>query len=298
MTAPRLHTAEQVSSALASIDVLAVVRDAFLQRSAGSTLLAPQTSLHWRAPDSAPARSIAMHAYLGAGDPCVGLKLINAAPANVKRGLPRADGLIALFDPLSARIVDLLPAGEISAARTAAVSVLAAQELAVRPAPTLALLGAGTIAAKHLEMLATAGLGIELVRSFDLDPSRTAGLARISSAFALKHRLATSARAAVVDADIVVTATTTTEPYLRFSWLKPGALAINVSLDDLHDEVFTKANAVYVDDLDAIVEDGHRRLGRLCREGAIATEGPARRGHPVIRASLGDLFAGLAPGRV
>lgn len=295
MRTPRWHGPDRIAAALESIDVLGAVRDAFVCHSTGNAVLAPQTCLYWQAPDSGSARSLAMHAYLGADEPRVGIKLINAAPNNVGRGLPRAEGIIALFDPLSARITDLLPAAEISATRTAAVSVLAAQSLCAR-SKTLAMIGAGAIAAKHLQLLAAADLGVESVEIFDVDGDRASRLAdEIEASSSLRCVVASSAQAAVCDADMVIAATTATEPYLPFSWLAPGTLVINVSLDDLCDDVFAGADAIFVDDLDAIVADPRRRLGRLLRDGKIDARRP---GELPIRAELGDLLAGRKRGRL
>ena len=298
MSMPRWHSGEQVAAVLATLDILEIVRDAFLEHHAGHTLLPEESCLYWDAPDDGIARSIAMHGYLGGEKPRIGVKVINAAPNNVSRGIARADGLIALFDPLSGRITDLLPAAEISSMRTAAVSTLAAQHLAPAPARTLAVLGAGVLGARHLELLAGAKLGIERAHIFDLDGARAEKLAHALKGSAVQTSTALSAEEAMSDADIVVATTTASEPYIAFRWLKPGALVINVSLEDLHSEVFLQADAIYVDDWTIVRSDTRRRLGELCRSGAITPgRAPATRQGPDT-GQLGEVLAGSTPGRV
>jgi ornithine cyclodeaminase/alanine dehydrogenase-like protein (mu-crystallin family) len=299
MSMPKFHSSEEVAAALTTIDVLDVVRRAFLDHHAGRTLLPGESSLYWEAPDGGVARSIAMHGYLGGAEPRIGVKVINAAPNNLSRGMARADGLIALFDPLSGRITDLLAAAEISAARTAAVSTLAAQHLARESAKTLAILGAGVLGSTHLQLLEGTGLGIERACIFDLDSTRADELAQAVNAAAISLSIASSAEDALTDADIVITATTATEPYIPFEWLKPGALVVNVSLDDLHSDVFLQADAIYVDDWEIVRSDTRRRLGQLCRSGAItpARSKAAKKGRTVT-GELGEVFAGTIPGRM
>jgi N-[(2S)-2-amino-2-carboxyethyl]-L-glutamate dehydrogenase len=87
---------------------------------------------------------------------------------------------------------------------------------------------------------------------------------------------------------LIVTVTTTTTPYLRHEWLQPGALLVNVSLDDPLPEVFLRADKLFVDDWNLIAADEHRLLGRLLREGTIARADDTE---------LGRLLAGAQHGR-
>lgn len=294
MKAPTIHSEEDVGAALAAVDALEVVRDAFIAHHRRRTVLPAEACLRWQAPDGGAARSIAMHAYLPA-PPRAGIKLINGAINNPGRGIPRAMGIIALFDPLTAQITDLLPAAEISATRTAAVSTLAAQCLTRQHPKRLAILGAGFLAATHARMI-PAALCLEELVVFDIERRRAEDLVNRSSL--PRVHVAASAEDAVQGADVVVTATTVTEPYLEFEWLAPGCVVLNVSLDDLRSEVFMRADALYVDDWTMVTADSHRQLGKLAREGRIVAPGvPPASDARAITAELGALFAGDAPQR-
>jgi ornithine cyclodeaminase len=286
------YSEAEVAAALADLDVLAVVRGAFLEHHRGRTTLPAEAYLPWRAPDGGCARSIAMHAHLPGPPPRAGLKLINGALGNPDRGLPRASGIIALFDPETARITDLLPAAEISAIRTAAVSTLAALQLAAPSPRRLALLGAGVLAAIHARLMAAA-LPIEELVVFDRDRARAERL--VTSSRVSQGWVAAGAEEAIRGADLIVTATTTTDPYIHLDWLAPGSVVLNVSLDDLRAEAFLAADALYVDDWSMVTADRQRLLGKLARAGDVVAPGERPRpGGRAVTAELGELFAGAA----
>ncbi|MDQ3809610.1 MAG: ornithine cyclodeaminase, partial [Chloroflexota bacterium] len=86
--------------------------------------------------------------------------------------------------------------------------------------------------------------------------------------------------------------------YIPFHWLQPGALLVNVSLDDVLPDVVMKAGKVVVDDWRLVKTDSRRLLGRMYRQGLVVGPGEARRrGARAIHAELGQLVLGSAPGR-
>ncbi|HKO38993.1 MAG TPA: ornithine cyclodeaminase family protein [Solirubrobacterales bacterium] len=294
MTAPQQYTDEEVALALSHLELGEVVLGAFVDHHLGRTVLPEEACLRWVAPDGGAARSIAMHAYIPGPPARMGMKVINSSVGNPDRGLPRASGLIALFDPETAAVTHLLPAAEISAARTATVSSLAVSHLSGPSPRRLAVIGAGPLGAMHARLIANA-LPIESLVVFDFDRHRAE---RLVDAAAPAGEIAASAEEAVRDADVVVTATTATEPYVRLEWISPGAVVVNVSLDDLLPEVFLGADALYVDDWSIVVSDSHRLLGRMARAGSVVSSAePGGSGAQVLTGELGALFAGAAPGR-
>lgn len=72
-----------------------------------------------------------------------GCKLLGANPENIAKGLPRALGLIALFDGESKEPLAVMDTQVISAMRTGAVSGLAAKQLAPSETESVGLIGAG-----------------------------------------------------------------------------------------------------------------------------------------------------------
>ncbi|MGE5309513.1 MAG: hypothetical protein ACM3JF_00350, partial [Sphaerimonospora mesophila] len=72
-----------------------------------------------------------------------GVKQLGAMPSNVEHGLPRATGVITLFDGTTKTPVAVMDGQVISAMRTGAVSALAARVLCSTDTKHLGLVGAG-----------------------------------------------------------------------------------------------------------------------------------------------------------
>lgn len=288
-----------VVAACEDLDAVALVREALLAHASGRARLPTESYLDWSPPQGC-ARSIAMTGFVN-GVP--GVKVINANPANVKHGLPRASGLTMLLDPQSARVRCVMDATYISALRTAAVTCLSAELLSGPSLEAVAILGAGELAAAHLRLLSARLPGLRSVRVFDRDLERASRLSerlgRPLGERGIELRIAREAEEAVRSAQLVVPVTTTTSGYIPFEWLGPGSLLVNVSLDDPLPDVMTRADHLYVDDWNAVRADGRRLLGRMARQGGVC--GPSEP-LPVetcrrIDGTLGDLLAGRRLGR-
>jgi ornithine cyclodeaminase/alanine dehydrogenase-like protein (mu-crystallin family) len=275
-----------VVAALDHVDVVGAVAAALAAHGRDETTLPEEAYLQWEH-EGETLRSLSMP---GSIDSCPGVKIINANPANPSRGLPRASGLTLLFDPATARPLCLMEGARISCLRTAAVTAIAAELLAAPRIERLAIIGAGALARCHLQLLAPRLPHLREVRVHDHDRERTATLDA-------KHSLVVcdSPDEAVRDADLIVTVTTTTTPYIRYDWLKAGTLLVNVSLDDPLPEVFLRADKLFVDDLKLVAADEHRLLGRMLREGTIVKR--AGQGARAIDGELGQLLASGRRGR-
>ncbi|RCV60968.1 ornithine cyclodeaminase [Marinitenerispora sediminis] len=295
-------TAADVRRACEEIDPLACVREALVRHGEGRTTLPAECYLGWSPETGGEARSIAMSGLVGGEPPMVGTKLINANTANPGRGLPRASGLTVLHDVATARPVCVMDAAHVSALRTAAVSVLCALRLARPGSSAVAFVGTGAIARTHARLVAARMPEVTEIRVHDLDKERAAGfrddLAAGFGPGGPRVVVAGDARAAVAGAGVVIPCTTTRVPYIERSWLAPGALVVNVSLDDVTEDALLAAARVYVDDWSLVVDDPHRLLGRLARAGRVGPPGAqAPPGAPPVH-TLGELFTGGCPERL
>jgi N-[(2S)-2-amino-2-carboxyethyl]-L-glutamate dehydrogenase len=289
---------------VAEIDPVAVVREVFRLHGEGGTILPDEAYLGWENERGERLRSLNMPGYVGGAIRTPGTKIINANPANPGRGLPRASGVTMVFDADTGRIACIMEGATISSLRTASVSALAVDLLRGGPIEHLAVIGAGVLARAHLELFAQRLPELRRVMLFDLEPGRTEALRRETAA-ALEGRgiavdVMPSAEAAVRPAQLIVPCTTTTTGYIGFDWLSPGAILVNVSLDDAKADVVLRADLVVVDDWGLVKADPRRLLGRMVREGLVtgpddppAADGRARR----IDAQIGDLVVGRKPGR-
>ncbi len=277
---------DEVAAALERVDVVGTVAAALAAHGRGETILPAEAYLGWEH-DGETLRSLCMPASI---DSAPGVKIINANPANPARGLPRASGLTLLFEPGTARPLCLMEGARISCLRTAAVTAIASDLLAAVPLERLALIGAGALARCHLRLLPPRLPHLREIRVYDQDRERATTLAADRSLVVCE-----SAEETIRGAHLIVAVTTTTSPYIRYEWLRPGALLVNVSLDDALPEVFLNADKLFVDDINLIAADEHRLLGRMLRDGVIdRLDGEGSR---AIDGELGQLLANGHLGR-
>jgi N-[(2S)-2-amino-2-carboxyethyl]-L-glutamate dehydrogenase len=278
------------------VDPVACVAEALAREAVGEAEVPDEAVLRWEPRGGGMARTLNMPGRIGDAVPVVGTKIINASTGNPARGLPRAAGLTLLFNPVTARPEAILQAAGISALRTAAVSTLAVLHLRTPGPQTLAVIGAGPIARAHVRLMAE-HLDVERVLVCDRVTDRALGLVqelRVGPGSAAVEEGGDPAKA-VAEATIVVTATTTTTAYVRHAWFRPGAVVVNVSLDDVEEEAYLRADRLYVDHWGLVVSDTQRLLGRLARAGKVS--GPGESGGRPVDGTLGQLVTGACPGR-
>jgi ornithine cyclodeaminase len=153
----------------------------------------------------------------------VGVKLLSLFMGNPARGLPAIQGVVVLFDAQTGQLQAVADAVSITAIRTAAVSGAATRLLANPDADDLALLGSGTQASSHLSaMLAVRPIRRVRVWSRNFD-NACAFAERESDKHDIAIHVCQEAEAAVVDASIICTCTSATEPVLRGHWVGAGA---------------------------------------------------------------------------
>jgi ornithine cyclodeaminase len=285
------------------VDAVDAVREALALHALGKAEIASEAYLGWSPGSGGAARSISMPGLLAGEPPAIGVKIINANTANPASGLPRASGLIVIFDPDTARPVCVMAASYISALRTAAVSVLASQALITPGAATAAITGAGPLAREHCLLIAERIPQIAEICVFDTIPGRAGELCQEVAGRLPPGRaslkVAASARAAIERCDLLITCTTTRQAYVERGWLKQATLAVNVSLDDLCADVLISADRLYVDDWGLIADDEHRLLGHLARAGRVLPPGTpdASPGTRAVTGTLGQLILGQCQGR-
>jgi ornithine cyclodeaminase/alanine dehydrogenase-like protein (mu-crystallin family) len=152
-----------------------------------------------------------------------GAKLISVFPENFAKGVQSHQGVVVLFDGETGAPVCILHAGEITAIRTAAASAVANDALARRNASRLAIHGYGEQARTHaraiskvrkLEAITVWGRAAERAQHYAHEMQAELDIPVIP---------APTARACVVDADIICTVSAAKEPILEGKWLRPGA---------------------------------------------------------------------------
>jgi ornithine cyclodeaminase/alanine dehydrogenase-like protein (mu-crystallin family) len=233
-----------------------------------------------------------MPAHRSSMVPVFGMKILCVIPSNPSRGLDGHQGQVLLADGVTGELRALLDASPVTAIRTAAVSALATRLLARPDASTLAIIGTGVQALRHLESIPIVR-PIERVRIAGRSPARALEfVAGLAGRFPFAIEASASAEAAVRDADIVVTATSSREPVLAREWLKRGAHVNAVGASQpTHRELETTivADSLLFTDRRESLENEAADYRLALEEGRISTS------H--LRAELGELVAGKTDGR-
>ena len=156
--------------------------------------------------------------------------------------------LVVLFSIERAELEAVVEADLLGQRRTAAASAIAAQRLARRDARTLGVFGCGRQAASHVVALREALASLERVLVHCRNAERLA-------AFCAVHGCEPAEPADVGGCDVVVTATTATEPVLHGAWLRPGATVLAIGANDLgarelDDDVLARAALVCTDSIE------------------------------------------------
>ena len=220
----------------------------------------------------------------------VALKLNGNFPGNPAKGLPTIQGGVLFCDGRDGRLLAVMDSIEITLGRTAGASALAATHLARAEAQTLFIAGCGDQALAHAAAMAdvrrfTRGL------AFDLDGEKAARFAAaMQKALGFDFRPA-AALADAARADVIVTLTTATAPFLGPSHVSPGAFVAAVGADnpeksEIAPDLMASATVV-VDVLEQCLVMGDLRAAIAA--GAMTAAD--------VHADLGDIVTGKKPGR-
>jgi ornithine cyclodeaminase/alanine dehydrogenase-like protein (mu-crystallin family) len=207
----------------------------------------------------------------------MGVKLVSFYPGNAGTGLPTHFGIILLSRSDTGEPLAVMDGRLITEMRTAAVSAAVTKHLAAPESHVLALLGSGVQASADWNALSR-------VRQFD-DIRVWSRKPEHAQRFADEHdiRAMASVESAVRDADVIVTATNATDPLLKGSWLKEGALVVAVGSPrptwrELYDDVMT-SGVLVVDSREAVLKESGD---------VVLSKTP-------IYAEVGEIFIGTKP---
>ncbi|WP_126663465.1 ornithine cyclodeaminase family protein [Haloterrigena salifodinae] len=287
----RVLSDDDVASVLDLEELLPVVADAFEKQRAGDFERPERphypigTGLDPDAPDDPAGTGLCMPAYVHGAD-YAATKLATVVEDNPERGLPTVTAQIEVINAETGQSVGYLAGKRVTSARTGCIGGLAARELAVDGELEVAVIGAGTQARWQTRAIAAAVSvdRLESIRVTSPSDSRIDCARDLEAELGVPAAPVESPREAVTDADVVITATTSTEPVFSGGALADGALVIAVGaytpgMRELDDETIDRAARVFAD-----VPDEARETGDL-------------RGHEGIGVRpFGDVLAG-ADGR-
>ena len=131
-------------------------------------------------------------------------------------------GLVELFSAETGELIAIMPDGVIQQTRVAVTSALGVKALARKDSEVLALIGSGGQAQAHFRFL-TRVRPVKRVKIFSSNPDhRNAFAKEMQRETGIQTDAVESAERAVMDSDIVCTATNSSRPVLKPEWLRPG----------------------------------------------------------------------------
>jgi ornithine cyclodeaminase/alanine dehydrogenase-like protein (mu-crystallin family) len=214
--------ASEVRQALPMGECIEAMKGAYAALSAGNA----EMPLRMRLPVNANSGlSIFMPAFVDdAAGQALAVKIVSLFDNNPSKGLPFIHAGVVVLNPETGAVDALLEGGSLTAIRTGAGAGAATDVLARKDARTVAIFGAGVQARTQL-IAACEVRGIEKVWVYDSDPAQVekfiaemAGQGRIPQHLRSAH----NSTEAVLDADIISTATTSKAPVFIDSDLKLG----------------------------------------------------------------------------
>ncbi|HZI10255.1 MAG TPA: ornithine cyclodeaminase family protein [Myxococcus sp.] len=274
-----LLTRSDVSRNLQALTLLQDMREAFRTDALARTV-APQRA---RAPLHAEGTAVVLFPGSLPGIPAYSVKVHAKFPGQS----PAIQGVLQLNDLATGDIMAVMDSGHLTAVRTGVVGALAADVLARPDASRVALIGAGLQSVLQLKQLRLVR-SLSHARVYDTDFERALAFAtRMYKELNLPVRVAESIAEAVEDADIVAAATWSRQAFLHPGMVRPGTHITTLGADEPGKaEVSAELlqQSLFVCD--------HRGL-------AVSTgaAGAVGLGEDAIHAELGEVIAGMKPGR-
>ena len=221
----------------------------------------------------------------------LGVKSVTVFPDNASRGKPAVFGTYLLFSAETGETLAVMDAARLTAWRTGAASALASRYLSRPDSRRLVMVGAGVLAPQLVRAHASVR-PIREVASWNRSAPRARDLAASLADTGLAVAVADDLETAVRAADIVSTATISSEPLVRGAWLRPGTHvdcvgAYRPGMRETDDEVVRRAR-IFVDTRTGAFGEAGDILQPI-QSGVIGKE--------AVLADLFDLTRGTSTGR-
>ena len=268
MTTPLFVDADTVRKHLRMADLIPAMEEALIDFSSGRVVQPVRNGITVE-----PAGGFFF--MMPALGQALGVKVVTFFPGNAHRGIPTHMATILLADPETGAPLAVMDGTVITEMRTAAVSAVATKLLASSEAKVLAILGSGVQARSHWEALRE----VRQFREVRVWSPNQQHAERFAAEIGGVTR---SPEAAVRDADVVVTVTSSKTPVLQGAWLKSGCHvnAVGACRPDWRElDAEAMNHLVFVDSRD----------GALKEAGDIILSGAK------IYAELGEALAGKVP---
>ena len=206
-------------------------------------------------------------------------------PSRPPRG-PRR--ILILSDREGGEICAIMDEDWCHAVRTAAAATVACRLLARKNTTTMAMLGAGDTARAAVPVMAKAFNLAEIRVTSRTPESRRIYAEEVGKEYGLNIRPVESTEEALKGADVVVSATTTSTPFVQDSWLGKGITVYSIGKhQEMESAVYKRADKFVVDSWEQCKNKSD--MQRLLKENYLSEKD--------LYAELPELLAGKKPAR-
>ncbi|KTD11869.1 ornithine cyclodeaminase [Legionella gratiana] len=213
----RLLSLDEVKQCITMNQAITAMEHAFIQLAKQQVQLPLRTGIPIEEED---ALTLTMPAYL-AHDKALGLKVVSIFPRNNAKNKPSITGCILLLDASTGEPQALMDGSYLTALRTGAVSGLASHYFAKDNATHVAIIGSGVQAETQLQAVAA----VRDIKQVSVWSRTIKNAEHFAEKFADQYviNVYDHISSAVKNADIICTATGSTEPLLDFKDVQPHA---------------------------------------------------------------------------
>jgi ornithine cyclodeaminase/alanine dehydrogenase-like protein (mu-crystallin family) len=183
------------------------------------------------------------------GEEIISCKMMGSMPSNLNRGLPRATGLIVLFDASTKSPLCVMDAQVISAIRTGAVSLISAKKLARQDTEKVGLIGAGVNMRTQLLGVSKSLKNIKEVKVFSRGDSKYKFSKEMNELTGLNIIPVNSVKEAVQEADLIITCiANSSKPALFKRDIKnEGVTIFNIGCYESHEDIVASSDKIISD---------------------------------------------------
>ena len=224
--------------------------------------------------------------------PVAGFRIRSIKAAGGSRDVSRPPSgprrVLILSDLEGGEILAFMDEDWCHAVRTAAAATVAMRVLARKDSTVMAMLGAGDTARAAVPVMAQA-FNLKEIRVTSRTPeSRQHYAKEVGAAYGLNIVASESTEAALDGADVVISATTTSTPFIKESWLGEGVTVYSIGKhQELESSVYKNADKFVVDSW--LHCKNKSDMQRLLKENYLSEKD--------LHAELPELLAGKKPGR-
>jgi 2,3-diaminopropionate biosynthesis protein SbnB len=273
------------------VSVTEIIRNVFKCHYEKDFILPDKVVLRWGdlQSENTRGRINSMPAYVGGQFNSLGFKWIGSFPKNRQRGLPRATAVILLNDTETGLPVAIMEGSYISAMRTAAVNLVASDYLCIRDPKTIAIIGTGVQNRFQLSGFLSKFNSLEKVKVYNRTKNTIQNFIKLFDLFDVEFEICDAINETTKNADIIISATTSSIPLIKKGTIEQGATYFHFSGNECEYDVINEFDKIYVDDWNVIMHRGNLTPALMCNDGVLGAE--------QITGNLGQLIVNEVSGR-